>query len=89
MNRSRGQRRKKNYIKARRKKKLCQSIWGDGDTWFKYDGQYIKGKIHCSCPLCSQKTKNNGYFGKTIEYKPSDKKKVDSMDLQVTEYKSA
>lgn len=24
----------------------------DGDDWYKHDGQYSKGKIHCGCKIC-------------------------------------
>ena len=41
--------------------------------------QYSKNKIHCSCPLCSAKTRNNGH---TI----SDLKKVQSMNYQEEDY---
>lgn len=33
-----------------RKKRVCKSVY-DID-WYKHDGQYAKGKIHCGCGLC-------------------------------------
>ena len=33
-----------------RKKKIAKSYWN-----YKFDGQYSKGKIHCSCWMCSGK----------------------------------
>lgn len=30
-------------------------------TFYKVDGRYNKGKIHCSCGMCSVKTKKNGH----------------------------
>lgn len=82
MSRDRGWRRKKNWSKAFRKKKLA--YW-----WhYKYDGQYIKGKIHCSCPLCGAKTnnkKNLFYCGHRF-WKPSDQIKVDKMDAKEAEW---
>lgn len=26
-----------------------------------YEGQFAKGKVHCSCPMCSQKTNRDGF----------------------------
>ena len=33
-----------------RKKNICHDVYGF--DWYKNDGMYSKGKIHCSCPLC-------------------------------------
>lgn len=33
-----------------RKKKISKSIYGF--DWYKHDGQYSKGKLHCGCELC-------------------------------------
>ncbi len=33
-----------------RKKRLSNSVYGL--DWYKHDGQYSKGKIHCGCGLC-------------------------------------
>ncbi|MEJ3719537.1 hypothetical protein WGM54_16115 [Paenibacillus polymyxa] len=41
-----------------RRKKRLSAQWG----WVvKFDGTFSKGKIHCSCWMCSQKTKRLGY----------------------------
>lgn len=82
--RNRGWRRKINYSKARRKKTISKSFCKNG--WYKYDGQYIKGKIHCSCSECSPRTNNRGRYGAAINYKRSDKQKVDAMQYQINEY---
>jgi len=34
----------------KRKKKIANRKYGY--DWYKYDGQYSKGKIHCGCGLC-------------------------------------
>lgn len=34
----------------KRKKRICNYY---GFDWYKYDGMYDKGKIHCSCPMCT------------------------------------
>lgn len=46
----RAARRKKNYAKAMRKKKIAASV---GGFEYKNTHQYSKNKIHCSCPLCA------------------------------------
>ena len=47
--------------------------------------QYSKNKIHCSCAMCSAKTRNKGTskhkgMSPSINYKHSDAKKVLRMD---------
>lgn len=37
-----------------RKKRICRDVYKC--EYYKNDGQYNKGKIHCSCPICSAKT---------------------------------
>lgn len=38
------------YKNIRRKKRISKSVYGL--DWYKHDGQYSKGKIHCGCGLC-------------------------------------
>lgn len=45
--RNRAWRRKKNFSKGRRKKHIAMAVCRN--WWYEHDGQYIKGKIHCSC----------------------------------------
>lgn len=33
-----------------RKKRISNSVYGL--DWYRHDGQYSKGKIHCGCGLC-------------------------------------
>ena len=54
--------------KALRKRRLAEAIYrswknrNEEEAWEYYDNlhQYSKNKIHCSCPLCSAKTRNKG-----------------------------
>lgn len=48
--RRRAFRRKKNFAKAIRKKKISANV---GGSKFEHTHQYSKNKIHCSCPLCA------------------------------------
>lgn len=41
------------YVRSKailRKKRISNSVYGL--DWYKHDGQYSKGKIHCGCGLC-------------------------------------
>lgn len=66
--------------KALRKKKIAEQIY-DGD-YYNNLHQYSKNKIHCSCPLCSAKTRNKG----KINYKVSDYKKIERLENEREEY---
>lgn len=100
MSRPRAWRRYKNYTKAKRKRDIdldvgwYPSFWlgyPDGEYTFPKRGmynnlhQYSKNKIHCSCPICSAKTRNKGHRRKAKNYAPSinysrmDKRRYDSM----------
>lgn len=94
--RTRAERRHNNVKKAIRKRNLSlQLYWTDNygnkkpiGAWYNNLHQYSKNKIHCSCPLCSSKTKNKGShknyspsFNPTI----SMQRKLDSMNSQLQE----
>lgn len=51
-----------------------------GNGWYKHDGQYSKGKIHCSCPLCSIKA----YYGEHIPTM-QEQKQLEAMELELKE----
>lgn len=108
--RNREWRRKKDFSKAIRKRKLdFHNYWWGFYTDSSsnpldfsvrrgfYDNlhQYSKNKIHCSCPACSAKTRNKGNrrtlhanYSPSINYKISDKRKIDSMINDVKEYET-
>jgi hypothetical protein len=51
---NRGNRRDTTEAKVKRKMKIVHDL---NDYWFyPHEGQYRKGKIHCSCPMCAAKT---------------------------------
>lgn len=76
--------------KALRKKRISERIYHcfKSDEPFQYYDnlhQFSKNKIHCSCPMCSPKTRNKGRRGrknyhKSVDYKHSDRKRVESME---------
>lgn len=75
--------------KALRKRKIDRFHYGCVYPWYDNLHQYSKNKIHCSCPMCSAKTRNKGRrshngkgFAPSINYKISDLRKVQAMDYQ-------
>ena len=86
-------RRYKNYSKAKRKRDIDYSL-NAGHTWFCpwYNNlhQYSDNKIHCSCPMCSTKTKNKGarhpFYGSTYNPTMMDARRQLSMDDDYLEY---
>ena len=97
---TRAERRKTDYAKARRKRRLCEELYSDHSlgkdykfAWYDNLHQYSKNKIHCSCHLCSAKTRNKGkrrYLQGNYapSYNPtiSDKKKIERMDYDEYTY---
>jgi hypothetical protein len=73
MNRDREYYREMREKHIKRKKRISHQ--GRDYWYYKFDGQYSKGKIHCSCPLCSVKSSE--------ELKHSDKIKIDEMISQL------
>ena len=76
--------------KALRKRRIAKEICG----WDMYDNlhQYSKNKIHCSCSMCSSKTRNkgnrrkkSGNYSDSIHYKVSDLKKIYAMENDLIE----
>jgi hypothetical protein len=62
---------RKKHIK--RKKKIIHNL---NDYWYyKYDGSLNKGKIHCSCWMCRQKTYDS--------WKHSDKQRIEEMEFEL------
>ena len=64
----------------KRKKDIIHKVYPWLGEWYKHDGQYSKGKIHCSCPLCSYKA----YIGKHV---PTwqEAKRIDAMQRELEE----
>ena len=67
-------RRKTDFKKATRKRKIAHEVYHSLDpTWEWYNNlhQYSKNKIHCSCSACSPKTRNKGKRRRIKPYAPS------------------
>ena len=75
----------------KRKKRLSSYYWH-----VEHDGMLSKGKIHCSCPCCSQKTRNkghrrynhNGNYNPSYNWKHSDLIKIQSMEDELKNYET-
>lgn len=73
-----------------RKKKIAEKVYGHG--YYRVDGKYDKGKVHCSCPMCSAKTNNKGKnrlkkgnYYPSKNWKHSDQIKIERMESQMKE----
>jgi hypothetical protein len=87
-----GENRRNSILKALRKRRIDHLIYRyyykDRGYGF-YDNlhQYSKNKIHCSCPMCSAKTKNKGrrkknWWAPPRNYKISDVKKIQKLEYE-------
>ena len=92
MTRGRAFTRDLSHRKALRKKRIAEEIYFDSEEHPYYDNlhQYSKNKIHCSCPLCSSKTRNKGRrkrknYNPSLNYKHSDAIKIESMEFSESE----
>lgn len=83
--RTRAWRRKKDWSKARRKRRLCLDGHWDHKDWYDNLHQYSKNKIHCSCPMCSEKTRDRRTYGKKFDPPVSWKRRVDEMEYEIKE----
>lgn len=73
--------------KAIRKRNITKHYCGIDKEHPYYNNlhQFSKNKIHCSCPMCSPKTKNKGRrsrknYQRALNYKISDLKRQIAMD---------
>ena len=86
---------------ALRKRRIARQVYKswhwDEDEWDYYDHlhQFSKNKIHCSCPMCSAKTRNKGKrsrlahgYARHINYKPSDLKKIQRLEMSKEDYEN-
>ena len=77
------------FSKALRKRNISNRVYGF-DVYENLH-QYSKNQIHCSCPCCSEKTKNKGHrrqkgnYNRSVNYKHSDKIKIDKLNNQINE----
>lgn len=86
-NRTRDYARKMMFKKAIRKKRLAEThYWNRAFPYYNNLHEYSKNKIYCSCPMCSEKTRNKGrrtkgpVWAKSINYTHSDLVKQVRMD---------
>lgn len=82
MERTRAYRRDVRNKAIARKKGIVKRVYCSGD-WYPHDGQYSKGKIHCSCKMCAFRV-----YDKNVVTE-SDKRKIEKMDSELKEYKNS
>ena len=75
--RTRAERRDFRKKAIKRKKRICNAF---GFDWYPHDGQYSKGKIHCSCPMCAFRGWDKN------EKTQSDKRKIEKMNSLLKDY---
>jgi hypothetical protein len=77
-----GENRRRSIVKALRKRRIDHDVYYHLGTtkdpeagYYKNLHQYSKNKIHCSCPICSAKTRNKGH-------KISDVRKIQKLEYK-------
>ena len=81
--RTKAEKRHNDWKKAIRKKKIINAY---GYELYDNLHEYSKNKIHCSCPMCSAKTKNKNRYAvycPAHNWSPSDQRKIDEMEDQI------
>ena len=88
--RNRGWRRAKDIAKAKRKRRIDRYYAGIFyHPWYNNLHQYSKNKIHCSCPMCRNKSRNRGaaaMYSGSFNPTMQDRRKLDSMIYDEEEY---
>ncbi len=89
MMRTRAERRRKDWVKAIRKRRITRQYpTFDGEhSWYNNLHQYSKNKIHCSCPLCRCKTNDKSASGPAMNWPVCDRRQLDNMRQGLDEYK--
>ena len=87
--RTRAERRHNDVRKALRKRKIVKEVYYSftNSEWYDNLHQYSKNKIHCSCPMCSTKTKNKGKrrakdYSKSFNPTRSMQRRIDEMNYE-------
>lgn len=83
MRRTKAERRHNDWKKIHKKANIIKHVFVDGEEWFEgfwehQQHRLSKEKVHCSCPICSAKTKDRGY-------KASDLRKLEALQSSVNE----
>ena len=80
--RNKAEKRHNDWRKAIRKRNIVHHIYGWSEGWYDNLHQYSKNKVHCSCPMCSAKTRNKGRHRKyapAINYRRMDMRRQMAM----------
>lgn len=90
MYRTSAERRHNDWTKAIRKRRIAKEVYAFGENWYDNLHQYSKNKIHCSCPICSMKTKGIAFGSekgrhKGYNYSIKDLKRYEEMIYELKE----
>ncbi len=78
MNRSRAYYRDVRKRAIHHKKHISRHYWN-----YKFDGQYSKGKVYCSCPDCSAKSSRHGFKVSDIRKYEAAKASTEELGLRM------
>lgn len=69
------------FVHQHRKEYIIKHVYHNDSFYNKMHGHRLnKQKIHCSCPLCSTKTKNIGYSRRDTRLHDSYKNQIQSLN---------
>ena len=81
MKRPMARKRQLDGLKQKKKEVVVRDLWHGAEELLndpRFVGKLLKGKIHCSCSICTTKTKKDGW-------KHSDMQKLESISNQLLE----
>lgn len=82
----------KTQVHISRKKRIVKDCWGLSSDFIPnvltQPHRLSKGKVHCSCPMCSRKTRKNGwkYRDKVNREKGFEEKNCSAQDITEDDY---
>ena len=88
--RNMAEKRHNDWIKAKRKRKISQEVYGT--DWYDNLHQYSDNKIHCSCGMCARYRKTNnrgrkrkihGNYAPSKNWSVKDERRIEEMDNQL------
>lgn len=80
----------KTQVHISRKKRIVKDCWGLSPDFIPnvltQPHRLSKGKVHCSCPMCSQKTRKNGWkYRDKVNREKGLEENVDCYEQDITE----
>lgn len=90
VNHDKAYKRFKTQVHISRKKRIVKDCWGLSPDFIPnvltQPHRLSKGKVHCSCPMCSQKTRKNGWkYRDKVNREKGLEGNVDCYEQDITE----